>query len=183
MPASWSPEAVQAQAVAARTYAVWNRADSVPKGDPNDLCDTSSCQVYRGVAGEDPRSDAAVKATAGEILRYDGEPAFTQFSSSSGGWTTDGGFPYLPAEKDPYDGVPSNPNHTWSLKLRPARIAAAFPGIGKLRRIHVTARDGHGQWKGRVESMTLVGSKGKHRMTGDDFRLAFGLRSTWFTFK
>ena len=91
MPASWDPEAVQAQAVAARTYAAWDRAED--RSHYYHICDTTSCQVYKGVAGEHPLGDAAVAATSKQVLRFDGSPAFTQFSASSGGWTSAGSAP------------------------------------------------------------------------------------------
>ena len=96
MPASWSPAAVQAQAIAARTYAAYERAH--PLTDTYQICDTTSCQVYGGYSSEHPDSNAAIAATAGKIQTYGGDPAFTQFSSSSGGWTSAGSVPYLRRE-------------------------------------------------------------------------------------
>ena len=180
MPASWEPEAVQAQAVAARTYGVRSRSDN--RGEPFHICDTTSCQVYRGVAGEDPGGDDAARQTAGQVLTHDGEPAFTQFSASSGGWTAAGSQPYLPAQRDPYDDWSGNPVHDWSVRLRAGTVEDAYPALGRLRRIQVTSRDGNGQWRGRVETMVLHGSRGDVRVSGDEFRSRFGLRSTWFAF-
>jgi SpoIID/LytB domain protein len=177
---SWEPAALQAQAVAARTYAAFERAENVDRY--YQICDTSSCQVYGGVDREVDSTNAAVHATAHQILRYGGEPAFTQFSSSSGGWTSAGGFPYLPAKADPYDAAPGNSNHTWSVGLTASRIQNAYPSLGKLQRIRVTGRDGNGQWQGRVESMVLVGSKHNVSLSGDSFRSKFGLKSSWFSF-
>lgn len=181
IPASWSPAAVRAQAVAARTYAAYERAH--PRSPAYDICDTWSCQVYGGASAEHPDSDAAVRATARIVLRYDGEPAFTQFGSSSGGWTVDGGFPYLRAQADPYDGWSGNPNHDWSTRVSDRRFEAAFPSIGDLTRIQVRARDGNGQWNGRVVRLRLVGSKGSVYVSGDSMRSALGLRSSWVTFR
>jgi len=181
IPASWEPEAVQAQAVAARTYGAWDRAQD--RSHYYHICDTSSCQVYRGAAGEHPLADAAVAATRRQVLRYDGSPAFTQFSASSGGWTSEGSMPYLVAKRDPYDGWPGNPVHDWSVALSAATISRAYPSIGRLRRIDVTSRDGNGRWNGRVWSMTLVGSKDRTTVSGDTFRSRFGLRSSWFSFR
>jgi SpoIID/LytB domain protein len=179
MPPSWRTEAVRAQAVAARTYAVWSRSQ-VPRRSWH-ICDSSSCQVYRGVDGEDPRADAAVAATARRIVTYDGRPAFTQFSASSGGWTAAGGTPYLVAKPDVYDGLAANPVHSWSTRLSAARVQHAYPGIGRLQRLVVTRRDGHGQWGGRVVRIVLDGSRRNVAVSGDRFRSVFGLRSTWFT--
>lgn len=180
MPASWEPEAVQSQAVAARTYAAFHRARNRTRY--YQVCDTTACQVYRGVSGEHELGNAAVRATAKQILTYDGGPAFTEFSSSSGGWTVTGDFGYLTAKRDPYDDWSGNDVHDWSVSLSASRIAAAYPAIGKLESIRVTSRDGNGEWRGRVLALSLVGSKSTVRISGDDFRWKFGLRSTWFTF-
>lgn len=180
MPASWLPAAVQAQAVAARTYAAYER--SVHASRYYQTCDTTSCQVYGGMSAEDSRSNAAVDATAGEVLTYGGRPAFTQFGSSSGGWTSAGSMPYLPAKADPYDGFSGNPVHTWTTRIAASRIAAAWPAVGTLRRIVVTQRDGNGEWYGRVEKMTLDGSRSDVVVDGNSFRSRLGLRSPWITF-
>jgi SpoIID/LytB domain protein len=180
MPATWSPAAVRAQSVAARTYAAYERAH--PLTSRYQICDTTSCQVYGGVTAEHPASNRAVEATRHEIRTYRGEPAFTQFSSSSGGWTSAGSMPYLPAKEDPYDGWSGNPNHDWTTRVIDTRIEGAFPKIGNLRRITVLRRDGNGQWGGRVESIKLVGGDSSVTVTGDDFRFALGLRSEWLTF-
>lgn len=181
IPASWSTEAVRAQAVAARTYATYERRH--PLSDAYQLCDTTSCQVYGGVDAEYPASDSAVDATAGIILTSGGEPAFTQFGSSSGGWTSAGSVPYLPARRDPYDGWSGNPVHTWTTTIDDARLEQAWPAVGNLARIAVTARDGNGDWGGRIRSIALRGSDGRVVVSGDTFRAVLGLRSTWVTFK
>jgi stage II sporulation protein D len=179
MPASWHPEAVKAQAVAARTYATWSRSQYPSRY--YQICDTTSCQVYRGVDAEDPRSNAAVTATAREVLTYGGKPAFTQFSSSSGGWTSAGSVPYLPAKADPYDDFEGNGVHEWTTTFDATRIERAYPAVGVLRRIQVTRRDGNGEWGGRVWTLVLDGTKSDVTVSGDSFRARFGLRSTWFS--
>ena len=181
MPALWEPAAVQAQAIAARTYAAYERAH--PRSDAYDICDTWSCQVYGGMSAEHPASDAAVSAVGRKILTYDDEPAFTQFASSSGGWTSAGSAPYLVAKADPYDDVDGNPVHDWSVKVTDKSLERAWPSIGNLRRIVVDRRDGHGDWGGRVTSLTLVGGHGRVTMSGDTFRSRLGLRSTYLTFQ
>jgi SpoIID/LytB domain protein len=181
MPATWSTEAVRAQAVAARTYASYER--NHPHADHYELCDTTSCQVYGGYDAEHPASNAAVDDTSGRVLLADGAPAFTQFASSSGGWTSAGSVPYLPAKADPYDGWSGNPVHSWSTTIDDATIESAWSAVGNLTRIAVTDRDGNGQWGGRLVSVTLTGSSGKIVVSGDTFRSALGLRSTWVTFR
>ncbi|WP_148571070.1 SpoIID/LytB domain-containing protein [Nocardioides caldifontis] len=178
IPASWSPEAVQSQAVAARTYALSRR-----KGTGHyDLCDTTACQVYGGKDDEHPASNKAVAETARQVLTHGGKPAFTEFSSSNGGWTVASSIAYQVAKKDPYDTWSGNPNRSWSVKVGAAAIQKAWPKVGKLQRIKVTSRDGNGSWKGRVLKMKLVGKKGSVTVSGDDFRWTFRLKSSWFTF-
>ncbi len=178
MPTSWPLEALKAQAVAARTYAAWSRSEAADRH--HHICDTTSCQVYRGTAGEDLRADAAAAATSRRVLHHRGAPAFTQFSSSSGGWTAAGSRSYLAARADPYDGHDANPVHDWSVRLGAARVERAYPSIGRLQRLVVTRRDGHGEWGGRVERIVLDGRRRNVTLTGDRFRSVFGLRSTWF---
>ena len=180
IPASWSADAVRAQAVAARTYAAYERRH--PRSAAYQLCDTSSCQVYGGYAAEHPASNRAVDDTARQVLLSGGEPAFTQFASSSGGWTAAGSVAYLPAQRDPYDDWSGNPVHAWKVTLDDRALERAWPRVGDLRRIAVTSRDGNGDWGGRVRSMTISGTRGKVTVSGDTFRSRLGLRSTWVTF-
>jgi SpoIID/LytB domain protein len=184
VPASWHRHAVRAQAVAARTYAAYERAH--PLARHYQICDTAHCQVYGGRSAEHPAANDAVRSTAHQILTRGGDPVFSQFSASSGGWTSAGGFSYLPAERDPYDAWSGNPYHSWRATLDDRAIERAWPALGNLTRIRVDRRDGHGHWGGRVERLTLIGNAGgrtRRVVTGDDFRLRLGLRSTWFTFR
>lgn len=181
IPASWSPEAVRAQAVAARTYAAYERQH--PKTSAYQICDTVSCQVYGGYDAEHPASNRAIDATARQILRSGREPAFTQFGSSSGGWTSAGSMPYLPAQRDPWDDWSGNPVHDWSTVVGDESLENAWPGVGDLRRIVVNERDGNGEWGGRVVTITLRGTGGRVQVSGDTFRSMLGLRSTWVTFR
>jgi SpoIID/LytB domain protein len=178
IPTSWHANAVRAQAIAARTYALWwiqSRSDR-----PWQICDTSACQVYRGFSGETAAGNAAVSATAGAMLTYSGRPAFTQFSSSSGGFTSAGSAPYLVAKADPYDDWAGNKVHSWSVGATASLAQKRYPEIGTLSAIKVTSREGGGQWQGRVLSLTLIGSTGTKVLTGSEFRSLYGLRSTWF---
>ena len=179
MPASWHPQALRAQAVAARTYAVWLRAQN--RSRYYQLCDTTTCQVYGGVASEQPATNAAVAGTGRAILRYQGAPALTQFSSSSGGWTASGGTPYLRARPDPFDGWRGNPYHRWRQRIAASAITSAYPALGRLKAVRIVARTGDGRLGGRVEQLVLVGRRSTAKLSGDDFRWQFGLRSTWFT--
>lgn len=179
MPTSWAPAALKSQAVAARTYAAWQRAQNPRRY--YQICDTTACQVYGGVTAEQTSSNGAVTATSRKILTYQGRPAFTQFSSSSGGWTSAGSVPYLPAKRDPYDKVDANPNHTWQVKVSARSLESAHPQVGTLEDVKVTSRDGHGMWGGRVLQIVLHGSQGRAYLTGDDLRWTYGLKSDWFS--
>lgn len=179
MSASWPQQALRSQAVAARTYAAWQRAQNPDRY--YQICDTASCQVYGGVAAEQSSSNTAVQATARKILTSSGKPAFTQFSSSSGGWTSSGGVSYLPAKRDRYDGFAGNPVHSWSVDVSSSSLERAHPEIGRLVALRVTKRDGHGAWGGRVLQIKLQGSRRTAYLTGDDLRWQYGLRSSWFT--
>ncbi len=180
MPASWQPHAVRAQAVAARTYATWSRAQNPSRY--YQICDTTACQVYGGVDGEDARSNDAVDATKRQILTHDGKPAFTQFSASNGGWSRAGSVSYLPAQRDPYDGHDGNPVHDWKVTVDARRLESAYD-LGTLKQIKITSRDGNGDWKGWVGTMVLDGTKRNVTISGTTFRSLYGLRSAWFTFK
>jgi SpoIID/LytB domain protein len=179
MPPSWEPEAVQSQAVAARSYGAWSR--SAHASQYYQICDTTMCQVYNGVDGEDPRSNDASSATAGQILTYKGKPAFTQFSSSNGGWMSAGSAPYLVSKEDPYDGWEGNPVHDWKITVDAAKLENTYPSIGRLQRIVVTERDGGGEWRGRVWKLKLVGTDASVEIYGESMRYLLGLRSTWFS--
>jgi peptidoglycan hydrolase-like amidase len=126
---------------------------------------------------------AAPVATGGQVLvDSTGEPAFTQFSSSSGGWSAAGSVPYLASQADPYDGWDGNPNHDWTRTLRDDAIERGWPSIGDLQEIRVAGRDGGGDWGGRVTSLRLVGSQRSLTVSGDTVRAVLGLRSTYLTF-
>jgi SpoIID/LytB domain protein len=181
---SWPAAALQAQAVAARSY-----ADARLGGAVYDICDTAQCQVFSGVARYDangvrtalqfPESNAAVAATAGQIRTYAGKVISAEYSSSNGGWTVDGGVPYKIAQPDPFDHYA--PDHDWTTTLSEGAIEAAYPSIGTLSSIQVNQRDGNGDWGGRVLSVTVVGSITSVTVSGDSFRSAMGLKSTWWT--
>jgi SpoIID/LytB domain protein len=114
---TWPAEALKAQAIAARSYAL-NRIETSPASAPYkqagaDICNTDSCQVYAGVAKEQQGGGwaAAVAATAGQVVLYNGAPIFAEYSSSNGGRTVAGSFPYLKSVPDPDDAAA--PLHHW----------------------------------------------------------------------
>ena len=182
-PAWFAPAALQAQAVAARSYAWADGGEGGNRYPFAKTCDTTSCQVYggaglNGVARETPQTDAAVAATTGLVRRLAGGAlARTEFSSSTGGWTTPGTFP---AVVDLGDSVSSNSRHSWSATLSTASIAAAY-GIGGFVNVVVTRRTGYGEWGGRVLTVDVVGTARTVSVTGAAFQASFGLYSTWFS--
>ena len=177
---TWHQQTLRAQAVAARTYAVHERADRRDK--VYDLCETDACQAYGGATQEYPTTDTAVRATAHKILTYGGDPAFTQFTSSSGGWTVDGGQPYLPARRDKWD-TAKDRYHAWTADFTDAELEAVWPSLGDLTRVEIGDRDGHGEWGGRAGTITLTGRDGTRTMSGSDFAQALGLASPWLTLR
>ena len=179
MPASWHPNALRAQAVAARSYAGYERAHA-SAGSTWDICDSTACQMYSGVPAEYSASDAAVVATAGQTLTYGGSPAFTQFGAANGGWTAAGSEPYLPAKADPYDGAIANSANSWTTSITVAAIQARWPSIGTYSQLRILSRDGNGQWGGRVLTAAIDGSNGSVALSGQAIASAFGLRSDWF---
>nr|WP_300050383.1 SpoIID/LytB domain-containing protein [uncultured Nocardioides sp.] len=180
VPALWTPAAVSAQSVAARTYAAFER--SHPNASHYDLCDTTQCQVYGGADVEHPAATAAIKATAGQGLYYDGRPAFTQFSASNGGFSSAGSMPYLVAQPDPYDGLVNPSYSTWTTTIDDTQVEKHWPDLGDLTGIEVVTRDGNGEWGGRVTDMAFVFTGGRATLSGDDARSYLGLYSDWFTF-
>jgi SpoIID/LytB domain protein len=176
---SWHPAALESQAIAARTYAAFEMAQ--PLSTAYQICDTSACQVYGGFSAEYATTSTAVDATAGQVrLDATGQPAFTQFSSSNGGWSAAGSAPYLVAQQDPYDGWAGNTNSAWTLPLTAGNVQQHYPAIGTLTSIAIDSRDGNGEWGGRALAMTLTGTAGTVQTTGEEFRSLVGLKSSWF---
>ena len=185
MPPSWPAEALRAQAVAARTYAARERADNA--NDYYNICDTTACQVYRGVVGEADSTNAAAAATAGQVLTYAGQYALAQFSSSNGGWAAVGNQPYLQSKQDQWTSSPlaADPNLNWSKELTATALQAAYPQVGTPTKLTITARNGGGTWEtgGRVVTLSIEGTAGS--VTGIDggaFSSKFGLKSRYFKF-
>lgn len=181
VPALWPRAAVQSQAVAARTYAVYER-DHAPSGRYWDLCDTAACQVYGGASAEHPNSDDAISSVAGRVVTYAGSPIFAQFSASNGGASSDGGEPYLVAQNDPYDDNRSNPFDPWSptVKLSAAALETAFGDVGDVTGLTVLQRDGSGMYGGRVTQIRIEGTSRSVTTDGATFRRRMGLMDTMF---
>jgi stage II sporulation protein D len=176
MPSAWSAEALKAQAVAARSYALAN----VAAGREFDLYGDTRSQVYGGIAAESPTTSQAVDATKGQVVLYAGKVASTMFFSTSGGRTVSAGevtgrtVPYLVSVADPYDSA--SPYHDWGpVLLDAAKVARQLKVAGPL--IDLTTTLGP---SGRVQTATAVTPLTEVTLTGPALRAALGLRSTWF---
>jgi stage II sporulation protein D len=184
-PSAWPAEALKAQAVAARTYAITSRAGSISDGF-DQYADTRS-QMYKGVAAERPTTDAAIAATAGQVVTYAGQPVTTFFFSTSGGKTEniENSFvgsapkPWLKGVDDPYDDLA--PRHRWKPQtLTTTQAAAKLRGLvkGRFKGINVTQRG----VSPRIVRAQVLGTKGTTNVTGPQLRSRFGLFDTWAFF-
>jgi stage II sporulation protein D len=176
MPFTWAPEALKAQAVAARSYALATR-----KTGAFDLYPDTRSQVYLGIEHEKPSTNAAVDATAGQVVLYEGQVAKTFFFSTSGGRTASAEdvwgepVPYLVSVPDPYDSI--SPHHTWG--------PVAYTGTALAKRLKMKGRvidiQSELNSSGRVKTLTVVGSQGTVEIPGASVRQRLGVQSTWFT--
>jgi stage II sporulation protein D len=177
MPSTWSPAALQAQAVAARSYALATRK----VGAPFDAYSDTRSQMYLGVSNESPTAAAAVAATKGQVVTYGGSVATTYFYSTSGGRTESAldwmgkAVPYLVPVADPYDTL--SPYHDWGpTPVTAQAIAKALKVDGPITDATTTPNAA-----GRVGSVDLVTPVEPVTVPGTQLRSALGLRSTWFT--
>lgn len=178
MPASWPQAALQAQAVAARTYALRQLR---PAAD-YDLKATVASQVYKGLEAETASTRQAVASTRGQVLMFGSNLANTVFHSSSGGLTENSGdiwqqqLPYLVSVPD-FD--QDSPVHQWQELLPADRLRQAFVETGGVYRIDVLATTA----TGRVRQARVVGPSGTLVVTGPQLRSRLGLRSTQVRFE
>jgi stage II sporulation protein D len=180
-PASWPAEALRAQAIAARTYAI----TTAKSEDFDHYADTRS-QVYKGVGIEQASTNAAVAATRGQVVTYQGQPVVTYFFSTSGGRTesvenTTLGReprPWLVSVEDEYDHV--SPRHRWTSKPSMASAKAKLGSLvkGSFKGIRVTKRG----VSPRIVSAEVVGSRGRTVTDGATLRARLGLFDSWAYF-
>lgn len=178
MPASWHQQALRAQAVAARSYAL----ASLTPSRSFDVYPDQRSQMYGGMRAERAGTNRAVRATAGEVLVWNGRVASTYFSSSTGGrtanardaWPGGRGAPYLVSVPDPYDS--RSPNHHWGPYLLSAGTLAARLGLSAINHMRVIT-----DRSGRVAFLETQGDQGTQRVSGAAAARALGLRSTLFT--
>jgi stage II sporulation protein D len=181
MPSSWAPEALKVQAVAARSYALATGKSGVFDQYP----DTRS-QVYRGMSGERSSTNAAVSATAGQVLTYNGLVAVTYFFSTSGGHTENvenvflGSSPrgYLRGVDDPYDS--GSPYHRWRVRLSNRSMDRRLGGycLGSFKKIKVLKRGS----SPRIVRARVYCSRGTRLISGPTLRSRLALRDSWALF-
>jgi SpoIID/LytB domain protein len=172
MPHRWPLAALEAQAVAVRSYAL----TTIRAGRRFDLYADDRSQVYGGMGAETAGTLYAATKTEGQILTYGGRVATTYFFSTSGGRTADvrdvwprlGNIPYLRSVPDPYDAA--SPVHEWTLAFSAQRLAARL-GVpfGALRVLH--------NGSGRVTELEVGGVQ----LSGQRVMRLLHLRSTWFS--
>jgi stage II sporulation protein D len=176
MPFTWLPEALKAQAVVARSYALATRRTGA-----FDLYPDTRSQVYLGIEHEKPSTNAAVNATAGQVVLYEGAVAKTFFFSTSGGRTASAEdvfgepVPYLVSVADPYDSI--SPHHDWGpLVFTGTKLAKVLKMKGRVVDLQPEVNS-----SGRIKVLNVVGTKSTLAVQGADLRRRLGLRSTWFT--
>jgi stage II sporulation protein D len=181
-PASWPLAALEAQAVAARSYAL---ADQVG-GNGFDLYADTRSQVYGGLESEVARGNRAADVTKGQVVMYGGRIAETFFSACSGGHTESVqnvffGPPvaYLVGVPDPYDGA--CPLHSWKLSFSGRELSAKLGAYlkGQLKRVAITERGA----SPRIVWAKLFGTGGATRIRGDQLQAALGAYDRWMSFR
>jgi stage II sporulation protein D len=181
MSSTWQPDALEAQAVASRSFAL----ASARRGGSFDVYSDTRSQAYLGVAAETPEATAAVDATKGKVLMYGTKIATTVFSSSTGGRTQSsadawgGSVPYLVSVKDPYDGI--SPWHSWGpVPVTGKTLAKALGIAGKPVDALVTRNASK-----RVAELDLTslagGGESEATVGGGTAAATLNLRSTWFS--
>jgi SpoIID/LytB domain protein len=177
---NWGFQQSEAQTVAARSYV---EANPLGYGGYADTCD-QTCQSYPGMKNETALSILAAQDTAGQVMVVNGTStvATTEYSASSGGYSSGAQFPAVVDAGDAIciSGSVCNPNHDWTVTLSDSVIEAAYPTIGTFSSLDVTARNGDGDLGGRVDELTLTGTAGSITLTGSTFAAALNLKSNWF---
>ena len=187
-PTSWEPEALAAQAIAARTYLVTHLA----KHGAYDLEGDTRDQAYDGVGSEAPSTVKAVQRTAGIVATYGGRAIEALYSANAGGITEDSenvyasALPYLRSVPSPADEVASASSwgHTswqWTREFTAPQLREYLSvrgiNVGDVQRIDITQTSK----TGRVIGARVVGSAGSRDIGKDRSRYYFGLLSTLFT--
>ena len=184
---TWGFQALEAQAVAVRSYVL---ASPGGYGGYATTCDLS-CQTYRGTTYLTANSTAAAQDTAGEVMEMPGGTiAPTEYSASTGGYTSSSaeGSPFTPVP-DTGDAVcltASNPglcntSHDWTVSIPLSTVHTHWPKEGTSPVVKVSARNGYGTWGGRATEVTISGNGTSQTVSAATFVTTFGLKSNYFT--
>jgi stage II sporulation protein D len=182
MPTSWPQQALEAQAIVARSYALTTDAG----GAIFDQYPDTRSQMYYGMARETDGTNQAVRSTAGQVVMYGNNVASTYYFSTSGGrteniensWPGTAPVPYLQSVDDPYDNL--SPRHRWRFVWSKSKLDAKLGSFvkGKLKTVKVTKRG----VSPRIVDAQVVGSRGTTLVTGPQLRSRLGLYDTWAYF-
>jgi stage II sporulation protein D len=178
MGGNWPQEALKAQAVAARSYALYKRETN--KNPLFDVVDTVASQAYKGLSNETVNTQQAVKATEGEVLSYNGKIIQAVFHSSSGGHTEnveDVWTRYLPYLRGVPDYDQGSPAFQWNANFSNDLISQRISGLGRI----LSITPGRISSTGRAITIKVSGTQGTRVVDADTFRSALGLKSTWFS--
>lgn len=178
MYATWPAEALKAQSVAARTYAL-KRVGT--KGNW-DVDDTITYQVYKGKSDQEKRMKELTKGTKGKVLTHNGKYIDALFYASSGGHTVSAQYiwtnsvPYLKGKKDPYD-TSDYTKKGWKYTISKKDLGNRY-GIGTVKSIQVTKKA-----ENHAVTVKLTGTKKSVTVTANSLRSKLGMKSTLFVIK
>lgn len=184
--ATWHLEILKVQAVAARTYALYQQMLSAARN--YDVAAGIQDQVYRGRRGIDARVALAVESTSGLVVTYKGAPIYAAFSSTAAGVTEDAmnvwskDLPYLKGVECPFD--VESPFYQWKVSLNLDMLEKDLRkqgfSVGTIKEISPRT---HSR-AGRVATLRIIHSEGELIIRGEDLRKAVGymiVPSTQFT--
>ncbi len=182
---SWPKEALKAQSVCARNFVLTRQGAHKEYGF--DVCTTTHCQVYGGVASEHENTRQAVNETKGILAKYNGELVGLFFFATSGGQTEDvenvwgSPYPYLKSVPDTYENPEKASRYTWNVTFTSDEITQKLKNagydIGNVTKIEIDSASE----SGRVTQMTFYGTSGKQTFKREKCRTILGLYSQKFT--
>ena len=189
IPPTWEVEALKAQAVAARNYAL----QQVDPSADFDICDSQFCQAYGGVASEHPSTIRAVRETSGVVAMYEGDLIAAYYASNMGDHTTSAvdvwgrDVPYLRGVPSPSDVEALSVSwgaagYRWTRAIPLHRLADLKTGsgvLGELSEVRVLRAAQSGQ----PAEVELLGTQGAVTLSGDDIRITLGLPSGFAEFR
>jgi len=187
----WPKEALKAQAVAARTFAIFNMNKYIDKG--YNICASTNSQAYGGVNHEDPLTNKAVDETRGVIIAYKGNPINAVYHSNSGGYTEDsenvwGSFlPYLRSVESKFEEKVSPPHHTWTCSIDENDLTRKLQKEGYTVNSVVSIEPVNRSETGRISELVFIADNNEViNMKANNFRSLMGadlIRSTLFNIK